>query len=305
MQAIARAGVEFHGSAMRYAEIEEVNREFRLLRLGDCQFEFDAFEVLFKKGPDAFLDTISEAITEVFQGSAAKDFRIAIHPPVAKTFLSSVPSTASPSLRDEQLIFESAVLDIDRDVSALRSNELAAQSTAESVDTGDAHRRVHVSHVATDVSAKLEKVFTRAGWPDFEIISSSEAVAKLTRRLAEVQPDKNAPLMSVGIFADHSVYTIVKNGEWLYDHVRPENDPTDVAYFAMQAMAAAGISVTDLSMISHYGSEDLYSASGTLNSVFKVPVQVMNPIETVGLRGNAFEKDFAQTAFTVCIGSAF
>ena len=253
MQAIARAGVEFHGSAMRYAEIEELNREYRLLRLGDCQFEFDAYEVLFNDGPDAFLDTISEAVAEVFQGSAARDFRVAVHPPVAKTFLSSVPKTVSASLTNEQLVFESAVLDISRDVSALRSNELTAatleaepdgQTTptvSKAAEAPEGHRRVHVSHLSSGIDAKLQKVFSNAGWPDFAIISSSEAAANLTKRLSDVQMDKDAPLLSLGIFADHSIYTIVQKGEWVYDHVRPENSPSDVAYFAMHVLNSAGI----------------------------------------------------------------
>ncbi len=299
MQAIARAGVEFHGSAMRYAEIEQTDGDFRLLRLGDCQFEFDAYEVLFNNGPDAFLDTISEAVEEVYQGASATEFRIAVHPPVVKTFLSSYPNDSDKLIAREQLIFESALLDIDRDVSGLRSTELAV------VDVDTPHKTVHVTHLASGVERRLKAVFEKAGWPELEILSSSEAAAAVTRKISQVAPDTRAPVLALGIFKNYSLYTIVRNGEWIFDQVRPETNPSDVAYFAMHALSMADVSLADLGMISHYGSEDLYSASGILNSVFDVPVHIMNPMETVGLKGNAFEKEFAQTAFAICIGAAF
>jgi hypothetical protein len=299
MQAIARAGVEFHGSAMRYAEIEQADSDFRLLRLGDCQFEFDAYDVLFKDGPAAFVETVSQAIEEVFEGSAASEFRIAVHPPVVKSFLSSFPVDSSETNTREQLVFESALLDIERDVSGMRSSEL--------VVTADdpVHRRVHVAHLTSNVHARVSAVFSAAGWKDYQIISSSEASARLTQKLSTDSHGADATYLSLGIFNDYSLYTIVKNGEWIFDQVRPETDPTDVAYFAMHALAMADVSISDLTLVSHFGTQDLYTASGVLNSVFEAPVHVMNPIETVGLRGNAFEKDFAQTAFSVCIGAAF
>ena len=194
MQAIARAGVEFHGSAMRYAEIEQTGDDFRLLRLGDCQFEFDAYEVLFSGGPDAFLDTISEAVAEVFEGSSARVFRIVVHPPVIKSFSSSFPDESDENVVEEQIIFESALLDVERDVAGLRSTTFATLAA------GGPYKRVHIAHLTADIESRLNNVFLKAGWPDLDIISSSEAAASVTGKLSEGSENSLEPILSLGIF---------------------------------------------------------------------------------------------------------
>ena len=47
MAGLTTAGVEFSGSVMRYAEIEQAESRFRLQRLGNCEFEFDAASVAY------------------------------------------------------------------------------------------------------------------------------------------------------------------------------------------------------------------------------------------------------------------
>ncbi len=48
MAGTSTAGVEFSRDLMRYAEVEQNDGHLRLLRLGNCAFEFDAEAVLFE-----------------------------------------------------------------------------------------------------------------------------------------------------------------------------------------------------------------------------------------------------------------
>ncbi len=316
----ASAGVEFLGSGMRYVEIEHSDGGYRLLRLGDCDFEFDVHEVLFGSGPEAYLDTIAEAITEVFDGSVADVFRVAVHPPASRSFMSSVfgPAGASgESARKEQLVFEAALLDVDRDVVALRAASGIAVSDAQEgglpsaggVDVAvsarePVSRRNHVSHISSATHERLEEVFSRAGRKNLETISSSEAVARVLREVSLAQNQSKKSVMSVGVFNDYSMYTLMRDGEWLFSHQRAETEPEDVLYFALQMLRLAQEQISDVGLVALFGSRNTENLAGVLGKFMEPPIENINPLSVVDLKGNSFQKDFAHFAFTMCIGAA-
>jgi len=316
----ASAGVEFLGSGMRYVEIEHSDDGYRLLRLGDCDFEFDVHEVLFGNGPEAYLDTIAEAITEVFDGSMAEVFRVAVHPPASRSFMSSVFGPAgvtSESARKEQLVFEAALLDVDRDVVAVRAASGIAVSDVQEgglpstvgVDIAvsaqePVSRRNHVSHISSTTHERLEDVFARAGRKNLETISSSEAVARVLREVSLVQNENAKSVMSVGVFENYSMYTLMRDGEWLFSHQRAETEPEDVLYFALQMLRLAQEQLSDVGLVALFGPGNTEHLAGVIGKLIEQPTENMNPLSVVDLKGNSFQKDFAHFAFTMCIGAA-
>ncbi len=317
MQTSASAGVEFLGSGMRYVEIEQSDGNYRLLRLGDCDFEFDAHQVLFGGGPEAYLETIAEAISEVFEGSTASIFRVAVHPPASRTFMSSIFSIAGESARKEQLVFEAALLDVDREVVALRAASGVAFSGAESGGSshGGSHdieiataesvsNRNHVSHISSATHERLEDVFVRAGRENLETMSSSEAVVRVLQELSLKPDQKNKSVLSVGVFENYSMYTLVREGEWLFSHQRDETDSEDVLYFAIQMLRMAREQPSDVGSVLLFGSANSDDLAGVFEKVITPSVDNINPLAVVNLKGNSFQKDFAHSVFTMCIGAA-
>lgn len=302
---------------MRYVEIEHSENNYRLLRLGDCDFEFDAHQVLFDDGPDAYLETIAEALSEVFQGSTAQVFRVAVHAPASRSFMSSVSGTMGESARKEQLVFEAALLDIDRDVVALRAASGIAYSNdgnrglrstegrdADCTSAESAGRRNHVSHISSTTQRRLEDVFARAGRQNLETISTSEAVARVLREVSMLQDQPEKSVMSVGVFDNYSMYTLMRDGEWVFSHQRVETDPEDVLYFAMQMLRLGHEQLNDVGLVTLYGSGNSEHLAGVFGSVFAAPIENINPISVVDFNGSSFHKDFSHSAFTMCIGAA-
>ena len=64
MEARARAGIELHDTALRYAELERRGDRYQLLRLGSCDFDFGVLDELQAEAP-RYLDIVGEALRDV------------------------------------------------------------------------------------------------------------------------------------------------------------------------------------------------------------------------------------------------
>ncbi len=84
----ARAGIDLTGHRFRYAVVRAGRSGNRLLRLGECAFDFDAVRALEADADAAdralLLDGLREALGQV----PPQALRFVVHPPVATTFLS-------------------------------------------------------------------------------------------------------------------------------------------------------------------------------------------------------------------------
>ncbi len=88
------AGLELTGSVLRYTEIEQTGPSVRLLRLGNCDFEFDAQADLYSAGDSAHLEPIGEALADVFERTTASVFRFAVPPFCLTSFTAMMPTAA-------------------------------------------------------------------------------------------------------------------------------------------------------------------------------------------------------------------
>ncbi|MCH8122728.1 MAG: hypothetical protein IH853_06355 [Bacteroidetes bacterium] len=304
MRASATAGIEFFGKAMRYSEIEQYGEQYRLLRLGDCDFEFDVTEVLFELGTPKHLDIVKDALSEIFLGTTATRFRIAVHPPVSRVFRSMSRSGQDEETIRENVAFESALMndeivaeDSRRIVSDLRQDQDPRTSPAPGMDS------LLVSEVRGQARLRLQGV--TSGIPDAlpEIISSTEALIAVVRETMSHNALDGYQL-SIGLYPSYTKYTVTRDAEWILSQTRGETEEGDVVYFAAHFLEISGVSRVDDVRVRLYGSGVNRELQETLNSIFPERVAVLNPISIVDLETDQFDSDFQFESFVICLGAA-
>ncbi len=301
MQASATAGIEFYGAAMRYSEVEHYGRRYRLLRLGDCDFEFDVSEALFKTGEEKYLEIVNDAVAEIFLGTTATRFRMVVHPQTARVFNSIAETGTEEPVVSENVAFESAMLHEQivgtdgRDV--LRGAEI--------IDGGEP--RIESLHV-TEIGASVRRRFDRivSGIPDIEVetISSSLAVSNILQKLSRKRERPDEFELSIGLYETCTEFTLLRDGQGLFAQHREETDPGDVAYFALHVLNLSRKTKSTSTGVQVYGTEVSDETMGTLETVFGRKLSVLNPIPVMDLNTDQFDENFRFESFVACLGAA-
>ena len=299
MRASAKAGIEFTGAVMRYSEVERYGSRFRLLRLGNCDFEFDVSEVLFGSGE--YLDSVAEAVSDVFSGSAATTFRIAVHPPAASVFTSAAPAGMSEALQREHLSFEAALLHPDE--SSGRNVRIYLGQDISHADGSDS-RRVQIAYISTVAQDRLRKATSRISEADVEFIASSEAVARVIEKMGSREKPTSENQLAVGLYDAYTEFTVMQNGKWIFGQERQETNPSDIAYFALFVLQASGLNVSETVDVRLYGDRMKAEARSDLYRVFGDHLSLLNPISILDLQADQFDEGFAFESFVPCLGAA-
>jgi hypothetical protein len=301
MRTGATAGIEFISSSMRYAEVEQIGNHFRLLRLGNCDFEFDVADVLFGSGSSVYLDTISRAVGEVFEGSSAATLRVTVHSPAAHQFGSAAQQNLSDALRQDHAVFDAAIVTgHEVDPEAVRSSPGAAQGT----DFGDEVELLQVAALQPEPKERLSVALSRVGIPNIELISDSEAVSRVIRALCGIENGDFGTTLAIGIFPWHTCYTVYTNGLWVFGQDRTESDSDDILYFSTFVCRQAGFSPEKISRVFVYGETALEKGSESLKRVYSERVEILNPISILNLSPDQFADGFGFQTIVSCIGAA-
>lgn len=286
---------------MRYSEVEQYGSRYRLLRLGNCDFEFDVSDVLFGSGSEEHMTSISDAILDVFSGAASTVFRVVLHPPAAGIFTSHVPAGMSDAGRRDHLSFESALLQAgdssDPYVRIYPGRDFTSGAATESLP-------LQVAQIADTASKKVMTVLGRIEDADIELIASSEAVGRVVKALFPGSSETGMTTLALGVYDEHTEYTVMKDGKWLFGQEREETDPADTAYFSLLSLETAGVIGSSDTQIRLYGERILPDTSAVLQQFFPARVDLLNPISVVDLRADQFDDGFAFESFVPCLGAA-
>lgn len=304
MTARARVGLELVDSVLRYAAVEEKDDALRLLRLGRCDFDFDAAERLLAGGEESGLEAVVGAIEDVFDGIDATHFHLVVHSPASTVFAAPVPSGASPAERNEQLHWEAGQL-MGLDEEAFK----IVVHPAHSEDRGT-HGPVdwfYVTALRRDVYSNLVALLNRARErvvPHFA--GSAYAASAVTQAIqpiaAGAAEEASISRLLVGQYANHIEYTLCRpDGAFMSCYWNGEG-PGDTAYAAAQLVDQAGESLISLDEVLLYGPAVDEQAMDELTALTSQPPERFNPFEALNVDTGRVEDDFSYWEYVPSIG---
>ena len=252
------AALALRGQALRYAEVTQAADGTQTLRrLGVCDFDFPVDEAVLGLAGPTHLDTITEAVREVFRVSRARTLLVAVHPNGLPSFFSPLPEGLAPPQRYEQLRQEAALLG---DVSTTQPVRIRAVPVRmETLVLDDApipHRWHHVLHVPEPIHARLALIGKALGVGTYDLVDSTQAAAAVVRALDVQQPipiDAQPFTLALGAYPTHVEMAVVQGGAWYHGHHSPIGAPEDAAYFVAALLERIGLSTTQVGRFFLYG----------------------------------------------------
>jgi hypothetical protein len=297
MAGISTAGVEFSRDLMRYAEVEQHDGHLKLLRLGNCEFEFDAEAVLFEGKEPALLDAIRDAMRDIFRDTEATGFRFVIPSRWQTRFTTAVPMEADVNLRSSLIGYETRLFTENREggdifPAHLRSNpDSGAQMFA-------------VSHIDDAVSTSVKALHSVFPESSFELAPSMMAATLAFRHVAHRRQLPSSHYLLVGAGTGHTDYILMKGAEPLTQESVNVSLPRDQAYRALLCSSRHGISWQDIKRVFVYGSPSEDALLTALKEAFGPSVERINPGVVVGLEADHFGDSFPIEAFLPVMGAA-
>lgn len=305
MQSIS-AAVHIQGPTVRYAEVERDGSDVDLRRFGEETFEVDIARVLWGDTSPGPLDTITTALSRIFDDTDASDVGLVLHPVDAYSVLMPLPGGLSAEERDRRVAYQAALVTNTRSPGALHTVSKSVRTT---VEDGETVEWVHVLAVPEQVEARMEALFAEVSGVDTTgRILSAEAAAHLMGLSEEggalaTAADDETYQLGIGQYAGHTEYALTRNGSWHHAHAA-ENAPTaeDQVYYAVGMLNRIGMVPDALDALVVYGSEVDAVAGGPFESVFESAPTLLDPF---GRLHRIWEPDAEQPGeYVPCIGGA-
>lgn len=297
MAGISTAGVEFSRDLMRYAEVEQHDGHLKLLRLGNCEFEFDAEAVLYEGKDPALLEAVRDAMADIFRDTQASGFRFVIPSRWQTRFTTAVPMEADVNLRSALIGYETRLFTENREGGDIFPAHLRS-------DPDSGAQMFAVSHIDDAVSRSiknLQSVFPEAA---FDLSPSMMAATLSFRHVAHRRQLPASHYLLVGAHAHHTDYILMKGAEPLTQESVDVTSPQDQAYRALLCCSRFGVSWQDIGHVFIYGSPTDQPMLDALQEAFGPSVERINPGVVVGLEADHFGESFPIEAFLPVMGAA-
>jgi len=291
------AGVEFVGNLMRYAEVEYDGTSHKLLRLGNCEFEFNASDVVYSGGFPQRIETIQDALKDVFQDTISSSFRFALPSSSLTRFESLVPTDAPEQTAKAQIGFET---------------HLMSGGEAEGdVFPGEPYQKFNplvsgyaVHHLSQQISERLKELCEIFPDQTKSHLPSPNSSVRTFRKLLELGKVPTGNALLIGCYPEHTDYIALSGG--IPIKLISRNTPTeaDRVYFGHEAIQRLPDSSFLNTAVYVYGHTSMQPVLDLLALDFQDAVSVLNPGPIVELDESRFEKDFPIQAFVPCLGAA-
>jgi hypothetical protein len=303
MDAQARAGIDLYGSGMRYAEVEQIDGRYRLLRLGSCDFEFDVAHEVFENREPAHLETVSEAIGDVFSGSVASEVRVVTHPPEGLAFFTPVAAGTPAPAAETQLRREAALLTEGGRFGGVHlTSDVACEATLPDGETVTWHQVLAMPRV---IHTRFEQVLRVLPAHAFRLMTSMHGVANTLNRLVSkgLAPPEDAPYtLSLGWYPTHVECLLTRMGQWRFSQHFDPGAPADAAYFTLALLDHLGLTPSEVGRVFFYGVELKVGAFELFENLFESMPVKLNAIPVVDLDPSSLSSEFDVEAYAPCIG---
>lgn len=302
METYARAGVDVYGRSLRYVEVERYGDRYRLLRLGRCVFDFEVIATIYEGTHREHLDTLSEALEDVFEGSVASRLHVTLHPPDCYSFFS--PQTVGLSAEESQER-------LHRDAALLMQAQNAPpwHLTPDLVWADDETVWFHALVLEEPFQKQLDQVLRPLPFEHHRLMVSmqaaAEAITQLGRRSKSAASAQQPSYeLAVGWYPTHLEYTLCRRGHWHFSQFADASDPADSTYFAAALLNRLGLPLSNIAQVYVYGEAEDLSAFEGLELVLQTTPQRLDPFTLIDLDA-AHAADFDAHTYALCIGSTF
>jgi len=296
MGVTSTAGVEFVGNLMRYAEVEHNGSANRLLRLGNCEFEFDVADVIYQGQSPEMIETIRSALKDVFKDTAASSFRFILPSAFLTKFESVLPEHVGQSEMRSQIAFETHMLN-----GGERGGDIFPGESLTSFHPP--FKGYSVQHVPPSISAGLKGLYTETSL-DIQLIPSVNATIRAYRKLFEMKVFESGKSILLGCYPGQTDFIVLENGAPVQLTSRSTPTEGDRTYFAHETMAKLEEKGVELDAVMLYGHNLTSELVGLLTTDFGKRVSVLNPSPLVNLESDRFEQGFPIQAFVPCLGAS-
>ena len=306
MGAFVRAGVDLYESTLRYAEVERNGSDYKLLKLGSCEFDFNMAQSLAEGAHPSHLETLSEALNDVFSESLATDMHVVFHPSNCFSFFTPLYVDLTEDERKWRLQEEATLL--TSSTPPLPLHLTADVVRTETLDNGRIVEWFHVLGVDERVHSQLNRILTSLPPSHFRFNLSTRGTANAIETMAQKESlvaEPDAPFsLAIGYYKTHIEYVLCHEYSWHYSHYTDTSTPTDSVYFALSLLRRLNIERTAVGQLLIYGEDIDSEVFSVLEEIFKKTPEVLNPMDIVSLDRKGPGVHFTAEAYAPCIGIA-
>ena len=305
MGAYVQAGVDLYKSTLRYAEVERNDNQYRLLKLGSCEFDFDMADALSDSAQPMHMETLAEALNDVFSESIASDLHVVFHPSDCYSFFTPLYIDLTEDERKHRLQEEATLL-------TSSSNPVPLHLTAdvvytETLENGRVVEWFHVLGVEERVHKQLNAMFSGLPHSSFRFNLSTRGTANAIEQMAgkeSLESRSSAYTLAIGYYKTHIEYALCRQNRWFFSHHTESNAAVDSVYFALALLRRLKIDRSKVGRIYIYGEDIEGEVFSVLTEVFESTPEVLNPMEVVMLEKKSPGMHFTAEAYVPCIGVA-
>ena len=292
------AALHIQGSTLRYVEVGRDGEDDDLRRLGEESLPFDLGRVLWEEENDD-LDHAAEVVERAFAGLEADSFRIVVHPMDVFSVFLPIPAGVSGKQRRRYATSQTAL------VTGARSPDTLAL-TLQSVRTAEGEEGpiewVHVLALPKAVAGRMSVLTDGLPVQEVSRMVSTEAAAQVADGMEDPIASGEYGL-AVGLYATHTEYVLIRNGDWYHAHAAQEaRRPENRAYYAVGFLNRVGVAVEAVDALFVYGSEA--DPAGLSDAVFDCRSVLMTPFPQFSEGTDRVEAGDGAEAYVPCVGGA-
>ena len=307
MDVRARAGIDIYGTVLRYAEVEQRGPRYQLLRLGSCDFDFDIAEAVLQASPPEHLEALTDALTDVFEGSVAARLHVTLHPPTCYSFFTALPVEVAAEERKKRLLRDASLLTRSGSPQPLRLT--ADPVYTETMDDGETVEWFHVLALNERLHARFDRICRMLPQSRHRMTLSMHAVAnaveRIERRGGEGEGRQQAPFtLALGWYPTHVEFTLCRHTHWYFSHFSEAAPPADCAYFALALTSRLGLDQDAVGRVFVYGGFKQADDFANLAEVFPAAPEPLNPMQLIDLDQDSMAASFDHAAYAPCLGVA-
>ncbi len=306
MGAFVRAGVDLYESTLRYAEVERNGSDFKLLKLGSCEFDFNMAQSLGEGAQPAHLETLSEALNDVFSESIATELHVVFHPSNCFSFFTPLFVDLTEEERKWRLQEEATLLTTS--TPPLPLHLTADVVRTETLENGRVVEWFHVLGLDERIHGQLNNILSSLPHTHYRFNLSTRGTANAIETMAQkehmIASEESPYSLAIGYYKTHIEYVLCQNFRWFFSHYTDTSTPTDSVYFALSLLRRLNIERAAVGQLLIYGEDIDAEVFSVLQEIFKKTPEVLNPMELVSLDRKGPGMHFTAEAYAPCIGIA-
>ena len=304
MDVHVESSIAIQGGTMQYAEVERLRSSYRLMKLGSCEFDFSVLEAIAGIGTEEHVETLKEALFDVFRDTTSTQLKVVFHPKDCFSFFTPLRLDMTESERRQRLQDEATLLtSIDRTIPL----HLTADSVfTESVGEGADLEWFHVLGVRNQIYKAFEMILEQLPFKRHRYNLSTQSAARLLEVVHARQAGRRSmesPFgLAIGLFDHHIEYTLSRHHKWYHSHYVEADPSSDNAYFALALLKRLRIPHTSVGSIHAYGTKMSRGMLSLLQDVLGCSSSDLNPLEVLDIDARKLDASFNAIPYATCIG---